>query len=144
MMNKLYDIWDRERKRHPELTVSYNQNNNTLSYRNDEGRLTVFFNPKEIDDRGKRVGKPKEGCEEFRFYPEGDNNKIGILVYEIQGHGQYGSSNSNFDKLPENLRKLIADFQFDREAIGIENVPLDRLQKTLKGEIKPMKLEFDR
>lgn len=42
-MNSLYNIFQNEKERNPDMTVYYNKQTNSISYRNEEGTLTALF-----------------------------------------------------------------------------------------------------
>lgn len=122
-MDKLFNIFERERNRlkDEDVTVFYNSKRNTMQYSKDEGTLTVAFNTYE--------DKNTEGCEKFTFKPKGDN--ASIFIQQTYDFGQYSKLDiDNLLRMPELLRNIAQDYQYNRDAIGVERQP--NKEKTAK------------
>lgn len=110
-MNKLYNIFKNEKERNPDMTVFYREGNdkmeNSLSYSNDEGKLTILFR--------------KGGIEEFHFRKP-DEKGLGDIVQTLYNKGKDGEMphiNSLFD-LPKRFREIAQSYQYERKEIGID------------------------
>lgn len=123
-MNKLYDIFQNEKKRNPDLTVFYKDNNSVkyLSYSNDEGTLTVKFGDKNKEDFFyKQVGEKGLGEKVFHLEPKNKttSSRMGIIEDALW-------------KIPERFIELTDDWHFNREAIGVDEKQKSKAKATIE------------
>ncbi len=117
IMNKLYDIFEREKENNPNVTVHYNKFRQSLDYSNDNGVLTVLFNP-------EKDGERQEGCEEFYFKSSRHDKGLGRLVLKTSGYGSVGVSDEYcIREIPDEFIRIAQRYQFNREEIGVEKNP---------------------
>lgn len=113
-MDNLCNIFKREKNRvGDKYTLFYNQRKNSLQYSNDEGVLTVIFDA-------------KREAENFYYCPNNDKGKgtLGVLVQQNIERGQRAVvAKEIFDICSQNFIDLCADYQFNRDAIGVEMKP---------------------
>lgn len=127
-MDNLFNIFEREKKNNPDLTVHYNKFSNSLDYSNENGVLTVLFNP-----------DGNNGCEEFYFKQNKHEKGFGELVLKTNDYGRIGvSPDYILQELPEEFIKAAQRYQFDRDTIGIEQ------QKSATKAKNHSKNEIDR
>lgn len=114
-MNKLFDIFQNEKTRNPDMTVFYKDNNGLkyLSYKNDEGVLTVRFG--------------ENGKEDF-YFKNADEKGLGekVLHLEPKGKGQKGMFGLIEDKMweiPDRFADLTTEWRFNRDLIKVDDKP---------------------
>lgn len=97
-MNKLYNIFDNERKRYPDMTVFYREGNDrmekSLSYSNDDGRLTILFG--------------KNGEEDF-YFRKPDEKGLGDIVQTLSNKGNDKTRHTDINMLMESEQKRHPD-----------------------------------
>ena len=111
-MNKLYDIFMNEKKRNPDMTIFYKDNNGQkyLSYSNNEGTLTVKFGEKGKEDFFfKEAGEKGLGEKVFHLEPKNKSNteRMGIVEKKMWD-------------IPARFIQLTDDWQFERDKIGVD------------------------
>lgn len=108
-MDSLYNIFQREKSRvGNEFTLFYSKPKNSLQYKDNVGTLTVVFDP-------------KNGCEKIYYRNEADKGVgLGNLVTTITQHGYLAVLEDAFWDLPDNFTRITRDYQFNRDAIGVE------------------------
>lgn len=115
-MNSLYNIFQNEKERNPDMTVYYNKQSNSISYRNEEGTLTALF-------RGEN--------EYFYFKfpnkkPEEMQTRFGDMILNTYGEKDgiiRGKMQDEFFDTPERFKRLAKDYQNCRKEIGIDDDP---------------------
>lgn len=109
--DSLFAVFQREKDRvNDRFTVFYNQKEHLLQYFNDEGTLTVLFDE-------------KKGAENFYYKSRGieSNSKYGTLIQQTADHGHKAVFTKEiFNLCSQNFIDLCADYQYNRESIGIE------------------------
>jgi len=123
-MNKLYNIFQNEKSRNPDLTVFYKDNNDVkyLSYSNDEGTLTVKFGEKEKEDfYYKKIGEKGMGEKVFHLEPKNKSasSRMGIIEDALWD-------------IPERFINLTDDWHFNREAIGVDEKAKGKVKNTVE------------
>lgn len=109
-MDKLYNIFEREQRNNPDVTVHYNKFRQSLDYSNENGVLTVVFNP-----------DGKEGCEDFYFKADKYDSGLGTLMLQTMDEGRFGVSPDYIIKtMPKEFLEIAQRYQFDRDVIGVE------------------------
>lgn len=110
-MDSLYKIFQREKVRvGDKFTVFYNQKKNLLQYSNNEGTLTVLFDA-------------KKGTEDFYYRPNDTerDSGLGTLIQQNIEHGHRAVLTKEvFDICSQDFIDLCADYQFNRDSIGVE------------------------
>ena len=117
-MLDLYKLFQREKERvGNEFTVYFNKQHNTLQYSDDEGRLTVEFDDREKSERffylDLKSGKKHQG--------------LGECVYVTADSGRFGHFADSFMELPQRFVDLAQAYQYDREAIGIDELSISNI-----------------
>lgn len=112
-MNSLYNIFQNEKERNPDMTVYYNKQTNSISYRNEEGTLTALFRGENEYFYFKSPNKkPEEMQTNIGDTEHGASVEIGVRNKD--GNIERFSGNTNWD-----IDKYIADSTF---ATAIKNV----------------------
>lgn len=107
-MDRLYNIFEREKDNNPGFTVKYNKFKNSLEYRNENGKLTVVFNPDNV-----------KGTEEF-YFNSGTKSGLGDYVLKTIDAGKLGLPTNHFKYLPPEFLEIAQRYQYDRDTIGVE------------------------
>lgn len=112
IMDNLYNIFSREKQRvGDKFTLFYDQKKQFLRYSNDDGALTVFFDA-------------KQGSEKFYYTRDvKDFTSFGELIQQSVDHGNKATMlKEAISSCPQAFIDLCNDYQFNRQAIGVENM----------------------
>lgn len=109
--DKLYNIFQREKERvGDKYDLFYNEQNCSLQYKDEVGKLTVKLNTKEHS--------------ELMYYRPNDSESKGIgeFVMEMTNGGRRGYAEIAFDNIPKEFQELCKDYMlyFNRNKIGVE------------------------
>ena len=96
-MDKLYNIFEREKDNNPGFTVKYNKFKNSLEYRNENVK----------------------GTEEF-YFNSGTMSGLGDYVLKTIDAGKLGLPTNHFKYLPPEFLEIAQRYQYDRDTIGVE------------------------
>lgn len=124
---KLYDVFQNEKNRYPDMTIFYNDKASEIQYSNSEGTLTVKFGR---DENNKNM-------EQIYFRKAGETGK-GEFCSELKGNGTIQMFEDALCMLPEKHYNIAESYRAEnlsknneREAIGIDKAQAQAKKKIL-------------
>lgn len=119
---KLYDVFQNEKKRYPDMTIFYNDKAQEMQYSNSEGTLTVTFGR---DENNKNL-------EQFYFRKAGETGK-GVFLAELKANGTQQMFEDALLLCPDKHNEIAESYRadLDRARIGIDKAQAQAKKKIL-------------